>query len=64
MDELQSFYQQKQYDKFTAQLTFMADFVQEQFNQNPPNNEDNQNLISSELQIMQNLILTMAFLRA
>lgn len=35
MDELQSFYQQKQYDQFTAQLTFIADSAQEQFNQNP-----------------------------
>ena len=35
MNDLQSFYQQKQYEQFTAQLTFIADFAQEQFNENP-----------------------------
>jgi transposase len=35
MNELQSFYQQKEYEHFTAQLTFIADFAQEQFNENP-----------------------------
>ena len=35
MDNLQAFYQQKQYGQFTAQLTFIADFAQEQFNENP-----------------------------
>ena len=35
MGDLQSFYQQKQYEQFTAQLSFIADFAQEQFNENP-----------------------------
>ena len=35
MNDLQSFYQQKQYEQFTAQLSFIADFAQEQFNENP-----------------------------
>jgi len=34
MDNLQSFYQQKHCEQFSDQLTFIADFAQEQFNEN------------------------------
>lgn len=38
MNDLHSFYQQEQYEQFSAQLCFIADFAQEQFNQNPITN--------------------------